>query len=787
MKELNRKLLRDLLHMKGQMLAVTAVVMCGIAVFVSMTNVKYSLEVSRADYYSHYRFADLFMQCKRAPELLRGKVSRIPGVATVSTRIVTDVTVDVPGLDEPATAHLVSLLDRGEPSLNGVYISSGRMPDPSRPEEVVVSKPFMKANRLQPGDHIGVVINGRWKRLQIVGVGLSPEYIYEVQPGAFFPDNRRFGVFWMSRKALESALDMSGAFNDMALTLAHGASEQEVIGQLDRILARYGSLGAYGRDQQLSDRFIADEIRILGIQITVLPTIFLAVAVFLLNIVLRRLVSTQREQIAVLKAMGYSNEDIGLHVLGFALVPTLAGVIVGMAGGAWLGKNLLQVYGDVYNFPRLIYDFRIENALAAVLLSFGAAVGGALDAARKAVNLPPAEAMRPESPAIYKPGILDNPQIARRFSTPVRIIVRNIERHLFKSLLSVTMIALSIAILVVSRYTFDSVKRMSEVEFGSRHREDVTVIFNEAMPPSTAFSFASMKGVLDAEYYREEPVRLRFGSHSRRQTLKGLQKTDGLQRLTDSNDRLQNLPAHGLLLTTTLADLLDVKAGDVLQVEFLQGERRSVEVPVAETIDELLGLSAYLRIDELNRLAGDGGALNAAVLKLDGSKRIALYERFKQTPGIAGVMMLQAMKKSFDEMIAKSMNTSTFILTAFACVLAFAMIYNGARITLSERVRELSSLRVLGMTKREIAVILLGEQAVFCIAAIPLGFAIGVVLSVLLAKALSSELYRMPLVFTPVNFLFAFAVMVTVAIVTGLIVGRRIHTLDLIAVLKTRE
>ncbi|MBN1929168.1 MAG: ABC transporter permease [Chlorobiaceae bacterium] len=787
MKQLNRKLLRDLWHLKGQMLAVTAVVLCGIAVFVSMTNVKYSLEVSRSDYYSRYRFADLFMQCKRAPEFLLGKVSRIPGVATVSTRIVTDVTVDVPGLDEPATAHLVSLPGRGDPALNGVFIAEGRMPDPSRPEEVVVSKPFMKANRLQPGDQIGVVINGRWKRLQIVGVGLSPEYIYEVQPGAFFPDNRRFGVFWMSREALESALDMSGAFNDMALTLAHGASEKEVIRQLDRVFARYGSLGAYGRDQQLSDRFIADEIRILGIQITILPTIFLAVAVFLLNIVLRRLVSTQREQIAVLKAMGYSNEDIGLHVLGFALVPTVAGVIVGTAAGAWLGTLFLQLYRDVYNFPALLYVFRIENALAAVLLSFGAAIAGALEAARQAVALPPAEAMRPESPPIYKPGILDNPQIARRFSTPLRIIVRNIERHPFKAALSVTMIALSMAILVVTRYAYDAVERMSEVEFGSRHREDVTVIFNDAMPPSTTFSFAAMPGVLDAEYYREEPVRLQFGHHSRRQTLKGLQRTDGLQRLADSEDRLQALPERGLLLTTTLADLLGVGPGDVVQVEFLQGARRSVSVPVAGTIDELLGLSAYLRIEELNRLAGDGGALSAAVLKIDGARRAAMYERFKQTPGVAGTMMLSAMKKSFDEMIAKSMNTSTFILTSFACVLAFAMMYNGARITLSERVRELSSLRVLGMTKKEIAVILLGEQAIFCIAAIPVGFLIGIGLSVLLAGALSSELYRMPLIFTPVNFLFAFAVMVTVAIVTGLIVGRRLHTLDLIAVLKTRE
>jgi putative ABC transport system permease protein len=315
----------------------------------------------------------------------------------------------------------------------------------------------------------------------------------------------------------------------------------------------------------------------------------------------------------------------------------------------------------------------------------------------------------------------------------------------------------------------------------------VTVIFNDAMPPSTAFSFASMKGVLESEFYREEPVRLVFGYRSRRQALKGLQRDDGLQRLIDSHVRPRSLPEHGLLLTKTLADLLDVKSGDVLTVEFLQGARRSVEVPVAGTIDEIIGISAYLRLDELNRLAGDGGTLSAGVLKLDASQSAELYDRFKRTPGVGGIMMLQALRKSFDEMLAKSMNISTFILTSFACVLAFAMIYNGARITLSERARELSSLRVLGMTKREIAVILLGEQAIFCIVAIPLGFLFGIILSVLLARALSSELYRMPLVFTPANFLFAFAVLITVAIVSGVIVGRKVVTLDMIAVLKTKE
>ena len=787
MKPLTRKLFRDLLHLRGQMFAVAAVVACGIVVFVSMTSVKYSLEASRWNYYSRYCFGDVFLQVKRAPESWRETVSRMPGVASVATRIVTDVTLDVPGLDEPATGRLVSIPERGEPPLNGLFIAEGRSIEPGQPGEVVASRPFMEANGLRPGATVGAVINGRWKELRIVGSGLSPEYIYEVQPGSFFPDKRRFGVLWMGRKALESALDMDGAFNDLSLTLTYGASEKEVINRLDQLFGRYGSLGAYGRGEQLSDRFISDEIKQLGTQVTVLPSIFLAVAVFLLNIVLQRLVSTQRDQIAVLKAMGYPNSAIGLHFLGFALVPAAAGALLGSAVGAWLGTRLVRIYGDVYHFAELVYVFRAWNLLAAVGLSASAAIGGALLAVRRAVRMPPAEAMRPDAPPVYRPGLLDRGGFGRRFTVPVRIIVRNIERRPWKSAVSVIMISLSVAILIAGRYTYDAVDRMIEVEFGEKHREDVTVIFNDPMPPSVAFAIARLNGVLEHEYYREEPARLWFGHRSRRQAIRGLQTATGLQRLVDAARRRVTLPSGGLLLTSKLADILGVKVGDRLHVELLRGARRSAEVPVAGTIDEILGLSAYMPLDELDRLAGDGGALNAANLRIDPECEGQLYRQFKQMPGIAGITMLKALRRSFDELIAESMTTSTLILTIFACILAFAVVYNGARISLSERSWELSSLRVIGFTKGEIAFILLGEQALFCMVAVPIGFLIGIGLSALLCAALSSELYRLPFVFSPANFIFSFAVLVTVSVASGLAVRRRLVTLDLIAVLKTRE
>nr|WP_041463835.1 ABC transporter permease [Pelodictyon luteolum] len=788
MHTLNHKLLFGLRRGLTQMAAVAAVVACGIAVFVSMRSVKYSLEATLEAYYARYRFADVFMQLKRAPGYMEGAVSAVPGVRFVTSRVVADVTLDVPGLPEPATARLISIPERsGEASLNAIAVVAGRYIEPRSLNEVVASRPFMEANGLKPGDRIRVVINGRLKELRIVGTGLSPEYVYEVQPGAFFPDSRHFGVLWMGRTAMESALDMSGAFNDLSVALERDASKEDVKMELDRLLGRYGSLGAYGRDEQISDRFISDEIRQVAVQVTFLPAVFLLAAVFLLNIILSRMVNLQREEIGVLKAMGYRGREIGLHYLGFALLPAAAGVLGGAVGGVFLGRGLMRIYSEYYNFPDPLYLFRPADLLLAVVLSFAAALLGAASSVRRVTALPPAEAMRPESPALYREGLLDRLRFFGRMPVPVKIIVRNLERHPWKSTLSLAMVALAVAILFAGRYAYDATKWMVHVEFGEKHREDVTLLFNNPMPPSIASSLKSGEGVLQDEYYREEPARLSFRHRSKRQSIRGLPFRGGLQRLVDSRGLSRTVPPDGMLLTTELASALGVEAGDTLRVDLLHGRQRSGNVLVAGTIDEILGLSAYMQLEGLNRLAGDDGVVNGALLKIDPAEMEARYADFKQMPGVGGIMLLKALRKSFDELIERSMMTSTIILTVFACVLAFAVVYNGARISLSERSRELAGLRILGMTKGEISFILLGEQAVITLGALIPGYLLGILLSILLARSLNSDLYRMPLVFTVWNVLFAYLVVISVSMLSGFAIWRRLQRLDLVAVLKTRE
>jgi putative ABC transport system permease protein len=778
---------RDLWHLRGQISAAALVVACGVAAFVASWSTYQSLVYSQATYYHAFRFADIFIQVKRAPQSVAARIQEIPGVATVYPRVVRDITLDVPGLEEPATGRLVSIPGKQRPTLNDLYIRRGRYPEPDNPDEVLVSEALATANQLSVGDRLGAILNGRWRQLRIAGVALSPEYVYEVGGASIFPDNKRFGVLWMSREVMGPAFNMEGAFNDVALTLAPAATEADVIQRLDLLLAKYGGLGAYGREDQISHHFLTDEIAQNRITATYVPALFLGVAAFLLHIVLSRLVSRQRNEIALLKAFGYRNRTVGMHYLKLALVGASAGALLGTAAGWYLGTMFIQLYKDYYHFPELFYKASPELAGLAVLISFSAAGIGALSAVARAVALPPAEAMRPEPPAHFHAGILERTGVQRWLSPSTRMILRNIARRRWKAFLSVLGIALAVGILVVGRFFFDAINYLMEVQFEFVHRDDVTVTFTNPLSANARFALRRLPGVLLAEPFRAVPVRLRFNHRSRRLQLTGLYPEAELQRLIDRNLKTLPLPPEGLLLTHKLAELLGVSLGDHMTIEVLEGSRPVRQLPVVGLVDELIGLSAYLDIHALNRLMRESDTISGAKLAVDPLATPQLYAVLKRTPAVEGVAVREAMLTALQDLLAQGMKISTTINIVFACVIAFGMVYNGTRIALSERGHELASLRVLGFTPREVAAILLGEQAVLTLAAIPFGFALGYGLCAFLSQRLAGELYRIPLVVSGETFVFAFLVVALAALLSGLLVARRLNRLDLIAVLKTRE
>ncbi|HAM33065.1 MAG TPA: ABC transporter permease [Deltaproteobacteria bacterium] len=788
MKTLRTKLFRDLWGMKGQALAIAMVIVSGVATYVISVSTLDSLRETRAAFYRDYRFAELFVSLKRAPESVAESARAIPGVDRVETRVAAWANLDVPGFPEPIRGLVVSVPDAGEPAMNALHLRAGRNVAPGRDDEVVASEAFAQAHRLRPGDRIGAVIHGKRKALRLVGIGLSPEHVYEVGPGAVFPDPKRYGVLWMGRKALAAGYGMEGAFNDLCATLAPGASRQDAIDRLDALLSPYGGLGAYARDDQVSHRYLTEEFRQLGTLAEIFPVIFLGVAAFLLNVVVGRLVSLQRDQVGILKAFGYPNAAIGMHYVKLIVLIVLVGVAGGIGVGAWLGRGMTRMYMAFYRFPYLHYELRASVAATAALVSVASAVVGALQAVRKAARMTPAEAMRPEPPGRFRVTLVERLGLRRILSQPARMIARNVARRPVKSALSMLGIGFACAILMLGNVQEDAVGFMVDTQFRLAQREDMTVVFVEPASARALSELRSLPGVRHGEPYRTVPARLRFGHRSYRTAVQGFPRDGGvLHRVLDTRLQPVAMPREGILMTDYLAERLGLRTGDRVTVEFLEGSRPIRDVPVAGLVGEYFGVNAYMDLYALNRLLGEGNAISGAFLSADREDRQGVYDALKEMPGVAGTVVREDAIRSFYDSMGGTLLLFTFVITLLAGSVAFGVVYNSARIALSERSRELASLRVLGFTRGEISYILLGELGVLTLAAIPLGFLIAQGITAYIAERMKSDLYRVPMVMEWSSYGFAAAVVIVAALLSGLLVRRRLDRLDLVAVLKTKE
>jgi len=782
MRALNRKLFRDLWAVRGQVIAISFVLAGGIATYVMAASTLDSLQRTQARLYREFRFPELFAGLKRAPDSVAARVAAIPGIATVETRVVAPANIELAGYGQPVSGQVVGL-PRGQGQFNLLHLHAGRLPEPGRDREALVSDGFAKAHKLQPGFSLQVTINGRKQRLDVVGVASTPEFIYQLAPGSIVPDFKTYCVVWMNAAPLEGSFNMTGAFNQLAATLQRGTRVEDAVQAVDHILRQYGGLGAHGRKDQISHRYLSEEFKQLTIMATMFPVIFLSVAAFLLNVVVGRLMATQRSQIATLKAFGYTTASIVWHFLKFTTVIVVIGTALGIAGGAWMGGGLSRLYMDVYRFPYLDYSIGAGVLLVSFAVSITAAATGTLFAVIKAAGESPAVAMQPANPGRYRRSLFEN----KWLSQPTRMIVRNIERRPVKSLLSIGGVAMSTAILILGGFWGDAVDYMVFAQLRRAQLDDITVTFFGPVSTRALYSLMSLPGVTYAEPTRSVAARFRFEQRTYRTALQGMEAEGKLRRLLNTNLERVELPPEGILLTDHLATMLGVRPGQRLTVELLEGSRAVREVVVAGVVSEYIGVSAYMRRDALNRFLREGDSATGAFLAVDSQSIPELYRRLKTIPAVAGTAARAQALQSFYETLAAQMLTFALFNTLLASTIAIGVVYNTVRISLSERSRELASLRVLGYTRGEVAYILLGELTVLVFLAIPLGLLMGHGLAYFMATTAQTELFRVPFVIEPSTYALAALVVALATVVSAFLVGRKINHLDLVEVLKARE
>lgn len=784
---LDVKLLRDFARLWPQGLAIALVVAGGVASLVLAVGSFRSLDETRVAYYERYRFADVFATVRRAPRTLAGRIAEIPGVAAVETRIETLALLDIADFPEPATGLFISLPESGEPTLNLPYMRTGRMPDAGSAQEVMVSESFATAHGFTPGSEFSAILNGRKRELVIVGIALSPEFIYAIGPGDRMPDDRRFGIVWMPERALASAYGLNGAFSSVSLKLLRGASEAEAIDRLDDLLDPFGGRAAFGRKDQTSHAFLEHGLDMLRNMSSTIPPIFLLVTAFLVNLTLTRLVSLEREQIGLFKALGYPTTTVAWHYVKFVLVIAAVGIVIGSVAGTWLGIYVTRLFGDYYRFPFLVFADSPDVYALAGVLSFAAAIVGAFRALQQVVGLPPAVAMQPAAPPRYRHVLPEWVRAVGVVPQPTMMMLRGLVRKPIRSALTTTGLALATAILIVSMFTGDAVEQLVDVTYFMADRQDASIGFVNKQSASIVMSVARLPGVLAAEPVRQIPVRIRKGNVERRTSIGGLPPDAHLTRIIDTDLQPVRLPGSGLAISSYLGTILGARVGDLVEVDLLEGQPRTVSLSISALVEDYFGIRATMDAAALAQLLREAPSANGVNVSLDPLGLDALYAAIKRMPVVAGVGLQSAALSNFRATLAVTITTMASIYTGLAAIIAFGIVYNSARIALSERARELASLRVLGFTRLEAIRILLLELAFFTLVAQPPGWVLGYGLAWIMKSQLAGELMRVPMNMHNLTFVIASAVVIAASLFSALVVARRVSRLDLVAVLKTRD
>ncbi|SFJ92337.1 ABC transporter permease [Celeribacter neptunius] len=788
MHALDKKLLRDFKRLWGQSLAIALVLACGVMILLTAFGMYRALDDTLEAFYERNEFADVWAATEKAPRPLLREIAALDGVQRAEARVQEYLMLDLPGRVKSATGLALSLPDNGAlPGLNVPLLRSGRLPDPQATDEVLVTEPFAQANGFVLGDTFDALLSGQKRSLKITGTALSPEFVYAIGPGTLMPDDTSFGVMWLPQAMLASAFDMSGAFNSVSLSLTRGANEPQVIDALDDLLAPYGGTGAHGRDQQASNAFIATEIKQLKNMATILPPVFFGISAFLVNMVIGRIIALERGEIGLLKALGYTDLHIAAHYVLLAGLTALLGIVIGWITGGMSARWMAAEYAQYFKFPYLIFNVSYDAYAISGFLALLTAAIGALRSAMAAATLPPAVAMSPPAPPRFKRSLFDRLLAALRLSQPSMMIWRSLFRWPLRAAMSAVGLSLAVAIMISVGFFSYSINAVSDIAFDQSNREDTVLLFAKERSLSALEDVRKLPGVEEVEGELYTPVKLRNGWREKQLSIITRGEGATLARSIDEVGHVVEANGSGLLITTRVAEVLGLRPGDQVEVEFMTGRRETYWLTVSGITEQFLGLGAYMSREAMARLTRTEPQISVANVSLDPRQDMAFNTAIKEVPMISGAVRVTDMKASFAATVDENISIMNGLFSIVAILITVGLTYNSARIQLSERARELASLRILGFSNWEVSFVLVGEIMLIAALAQPLGWLIGYGLGELMAASFSSDLYSIPMVLPPAAYARASLVVLATSFVSVMLVRRRIDRLDLVSVMKTRE
>ena len=780
---LNKKLRRDILNSKGMLIAVVAIIAVGVSFLVGMYGTFNNLTNAKTSYYSKCNIADFWIELKKAPNSTIEKITAINGVSSVRERILFPIVVDLEGVETPLSGTVISMPQERAKVINDIVMLKGTYFTEDKKNEVIVSKEFAKKRNIVPGSFIHLIMNGQRKKLFVVGVGISSEYVYMVPPGSIVPNPAEYGVFWIKQDYAEDTFGFSGAYNNLVGLLSPEAQKHPefILEEITDKLKPYGVFTNYDLKNQPSNMELVAELGGLRIFAILLPILFLGVAALILNVVMLRTTEQQRVIIGTLKALGVSNREIFWFFIKYSLTVGITGGVIGCFLGYWFAAFMTNLYQKFYTFPELNNLFYPSIMLIALVISIIFAILGSLRGVKGMVKLNPAEAMHPPPPQTGGKILFERwIWLWSRLDFRWQIVLRSIFRNKGRTIIGVLCAAMGAALVFMALAMSDSIGYMVSFQFNNVIHSDYTLNIRDEVNYGALYEVKRLPGITHAEPELIVPCNFINGPYHKKGVITGLIENPKLITPCNINGVQVKIPSTGLLMNERLAKILHLKVGDMVEFIPVKGLKQTHKVPIANIINSTFGLSVYADFKYLNHLISEESAIS--VIQLKGTQtrqqKRALLTQVKKYPKLASLSDIKNDEKLMKTSFVQNMNTMVYTMIIFAAVIFLGSILNSSLISISERQMEIATFRVLGYSPIEIGKIFLRETLIVNITGAVIGIPFGYLLNYWTSLMYQNNMFSMPCYVTFSSYVWTMVLALIFIFIAYIITQRTINRMN---------
>jgi putative ABC transport system permease protein len=787
-----RKILRDFRKSWAQSVALAFIVMLGVTSYIALLGAYRDLGTSYSHTYAQLSFADISYSIYPTTSGIVDTVRSIPGVAAAQGRLIIDLgltrpgTVGRPEKEQQIRGRLIGLPQESHPAVNDVLVLNGRYFQPGDKKVVLIESHFAETYHLAPGDMVYPLLDGKELPLQVIGVVASPEYLI-VSPDKqeIIPTASSFGVLFMPSAELHKIFNLDDAVNHIAVRLKPHVNPQRVNAAIKEPLKRIGLIETTFRKDQPSNNALQADLDGYREIAFLMPGVILLVAAFSVYVLLGRQVHAQQRQIGLMKALGYTNLAIVGGYLGYALVIGVIGALSGVLAGSLLEGGITTEYALELGIPlvqtRFYPDLAWQGVLLSLVFSLLAGIGPALSATRVA----PAVAMRLD-PSIS----LENGRrslIDRLLPLPVwlRMAVRNLFRARRRTFSTALGIIFSFILILMTWGMLDAMNHLLDHYFHETNLWDEMVVFNDpTMSGLGKVLEREWPGVEKIEPILQVPATLNLPGQDKDILLNGLLPDQNLYsfEMTSGDTPAQAMADHRVILTTALANNLDLHVGDPVVITIFSKKRDAI---VGGTTDEMMTSNAYVDYQTARDWTGGRGLVSYGYyLKVDPAQAEQIRSQLYHLSGVANVQLKSEMEKEWRALFGLFYAFIGMMLL-FAMGMVFALLFNTTTVNVLERERELATMRSIGAGGRRIAWLITMESVIlFLITLIP-GLLVGNWAAGQMGNAFQTDLFSFQMVVSARSYLLSAACILFTILISALPAIRHINRLNLAEATKT--